>query len=124
MLFVDVIFPQKICNVWEDDVNTFLQNLNIYIYIFPRKPAFVLCYCRVLRDINSEPLVESVHLYPAAGQDHVHALGGRSGRGRARQAAAPHADALRQSVRAPDPALRQHGCLQEIPHHGSRRRSR
>ncbi len=32
-----------------------------------------------LRDINSEPLVESVHLYPAAGQDHVHALGGRQG---------------------------------------------
>lgn len=65
--------------------------------------------------------MESVHLHPAAGQDHVHALRGRAGRGRARQAAAPHTDALRQSVRAPDPALRQHSRLQEIPHHGSRR---
>lgn len=75
---------------------------------------------RVLRDINSESLVESVHLHPAAGQDHVHALRGRPGRGRARPASETHADALHESVRAPDPALRQHCRVQEIPHHGSR----
>lgn len=75
---------------------------------------------RVLRDINCESLVESVHLHSAAGQDHVHALRGRAGRGRARPASETHADALHQSVRAPDPALRQHCRVQEIPHHGSR----
>lgn len=79
---------------------------------------------RVLRDINSESLVESVHLHPAARQDHVHAFRWRAGWRRAWQVAATDADALCESVRTPDPALRQHSRVQEIPYHGSRSWSR
>lgn len=84
-----------------------------------RPTAYIDVARRFLRHVNSKPMVESVHLHPAAGQDHVHALGGSAGRGRARQITATHADALHESVRYPDPALRQHSRVQEIPHNGS-----
>lgn len=98
---------------WEDDIKGILADdkhtlKNLYIIR------------RVLRDINSESLVESVHLHPAARQDHVHAFRWRAGRRRAWQVAATDADALCESVRTPDPALRQHSRVQEIPYHGSR----
>lgn len=66
---------------------------------------------RFLRDRDSEPLVESVHVDPAAGPGDVRALGQCTGRGRAWKAAAAHTHALHQSVCSAHPALRQHRRL-------------
>lgn len=91
--------------------------VNIIGVVFP--PIHVVNPCRFLCDRDSEPLVESVHIDPAAGPGDVRALGRCTGRGRARKNAATHTRALHQSVCSAHPALSQHRRLQTLSHHGS-----